>query len=370
MNAQFESVALRFSAEEARFQSAGRLYQGVPTVAATKGGRLFVGWCSGGNGEPRIENFDIVYYSDDGGDTWCKFPLVVIESDRERMIHAFDIQLWVDRKNALHIMWVQEDARLRRPGEVTKWTPENPIAGGEGYIFEDFLHCMWEIVCEDPDAETLVFSEPRHLFKGFLRCKPLETESGKIFAFAYDQLDDRYGFNVCEDGVKWKRRKGGRKYLTPFDEGMAYQLWDGSIRMLARCEGGALAETWSYDDGENWTDGAISDITSPSSRFYVSRTPGGRVIVACNDHEKSRCRMTVKLSDDDGKTWPWSLCVDERGDISYPDIDFIDDKIYLVYDRGRRTENEILMAVFTEEDIIKGNRPQVRILSKPGVTEI
>lgn len=371
MNAHFESVPVFFHSNEPRFQSANRLYQGVPTVAATKGGRLFVGWCSGGNGEPRIENFDIVYYSDDGGNSWCDLPLVTIESHKEKMIHAFDVQLWVDPQNALHIMWVQEDARLRRPGEVTKWTPEHPIAGGEGYIFEDFLHCVWEIVCEEPDAQQLIFSEPRHLFKGFLRCKPLVTADGKIFAFSYDQLDDRYGFNVSVDGgLKWKRKKGGRKLLTPFDEGMAYQLRDGSIRMLARCEGGALAETWSYDDGENWTDGSLSDITSPSSRFYISRTPSGRLLVACNDHEKSRCSMTVKLSEDDGKTWPWSLCVDERGDISYPDVDFIGDQIFMVYDRGRRTENEILMAVFTEEDIINGVKPQIQIVSKPGVTAI
>lgn len=371
MNAHFESVKLRFGATEHRFQSEGRLYQGVPTIAATKGGRLFAAWCSGGNAEPRIENFDILYYSDDDGNTWCDKPVVVIESDKTQMIHAFDVQIWVDPENALHVVWVQEDARLKKPGEKLKWTPDNPVAQGESYVFEDFLHCSWEIVCHDPDADTLVFTEPKRKFFGFLRCKPLVTESGKIFCFAYDQLDDRYGYNVSADGgVKWIRKKGGRKLLTPFDEGMGYQLSDGSIRVLYRCEGGALGESWSYDDGENWTDGALSDIVSPSSRFYVSRTPSGRVIVAVNDHPTDRCRMTVKLSDDDGKTWPWVLCVDERDDLSYPDIDFVGDKIYMVYDRGRRTHNEILMAEFTEQDIINGSKPQIRILSKPGVTPV
>ena len=370
MNAHFDSVALRFHPTEHRFQSAGRLYQGVPTLATTQKGRLFVGWCSGGNGEPRIENYDLLTYSDDGGKTWCKYPALIIESDKERMIHAFDLQFWVDTQNALHVVWVQEDARLKKPGEQLKWTPDDPVAQGEGYVFQDFLHCSWEIICHDPDAQELVFTEPKPVFKGFLRCKPLVTKSGKIFCFAYDQLDDRYGFNVSVDGGnKWKRKKGGKKLLTPFDETMGYQLRDGSIRVLSRCEGGALAETWSYDDGENWTDGALSDIVSPSSRFYVSRTPSGRVIVAVNDHPTDRCRMTVKLSDDDGKTWPWSLCVDERDDLSYPDIDFYDGKIYMVYDHGRRKENEILLAVFTEDDIINGKKPDVRIVSKPGVTE-
>lgn len=372
MNAYFESVELKFWPDEARFQAANRLYQGVPTLAITRGGRFFAGWCSGGNGEPRIENFNVLCYSDDRGKTWGDKPMLAIESDKEKLLHVYDVQLWVDEKNTLHIVWVQEDARLARPDDKVNGTPDNPMPNREGYVFEDHLHSCWEILCEEPDAEKLVFTEPKRKFYGFLRCKPLVTESGKTFCFAYDQLDDRYGFNVSTDGgMTWKRKKGGRKLLSPFDEAMAYQLRDGSIRMLARSLGGYLAESWSYDDGENWTDGVYSDIVSPSSRFYVSRTPSGKMLLAVNDDKnEERCRMSIKLSDDDGKTWPWSVCIDEREDVSYPDIDFYDGKIYMVYDHGRTIDNEILFVVTTEEDIMNGVVPEVQILSKPGVTKV
>ena len=52
---------------------------------------------------------------------------------------------------------------------------------------------------------------------------------------------------------------------------------------------------------------------------------------------------------------PTPLLLDERNEVSYPDAKEADDGfIYVTYDHERVTEREILMARFTEEDIIKG----------------
>jgi hypothetical protein len=41
--------------------------------------------------------------------------------------------------------------------------------------------------------------------------------------------------------------------------------------------------------------------------------------------------------------------------VSYPDgVEADNGKIYVVYDRGRFTDREILMATFTEEDVKQG----------------
>ena len=74
------------------------------------------------------------------------------------------------------------------------------------------------------------------------------------------------------------------------------------------------------------------------------------------------------LSDDDGKSWQYKRCIDERESLSYPDVDFHDGRIYLVYDRERSGEGsarEILFASFTEEDIISGGEIEVTVISKP-----
>lgn len=70
---------------------------------------------------------------------------------------------------------------------------------------------------------------------------------------------------------------------------------------------------------------------------------------------KGRSHLTALLSEDDGKTWPYTLLLDERNEVSYPDAkEAADGYIYVTYDWERVTQREILMARFTEEDILKG----------------
>lgn len=68
------------------------------------------------------------------------------------------------------------------------------------------------------------------------------------------------------------------------------------------------------------------------------------------------------LSEDDGETWPYTLLLDERNEVSYPDAKEADNGyIYVTYDWERVTQREILMARFTEDDILRG-----KILSPEG----
>lgn len=76
-------------------KEAQRRFQGCPTVAVTPKGRIFMGWYSGGWMEPHIDNYNLLVSSEDGGLTWSD-PLLIIPSDKERLIHALDIQLWID----------------------------------------------------------------------------------------------------------------------------------------------------------------------------------------------------------------------------------------------------------------------------------
>ena len=371
MKAHEQSVPLEFNSDNPLYANSSRKYQGVPTLAITKGGRIFVGWCSGGDSEPRMENYDVLHYSDDLGKTWCARPVVAMESDKARMVHVFDNQVWVDDEGKLHVMWIQDDVTDLNGRNIPPWSPEHPVVVERNYVYDDMVHSTWEITCDNPDADDLVFSAPKFLSEGFTRCNPLKTASGKVFLWAYDQTSDKYTFGVSSDnGNTYERWQGGKKVRTPFDGGMAYQMQDGAIRFMARSEEGSIAESYSYDDGKTWTDGKSSGITAPSSRLFVSRTPSGRIILVHNDHDKRRTNMTVKLSEDDGKTWKYSLCIDDRNDLSYPDLDFYDGRIYLVYDRGRRVDNEILFTSFTEEDVINGVKPEIKVLSKPNYTEI
>ena len=180
-------------------------------------------------------------------------------------------------------------------------------------------------------------------------------------------MSDRYGYTISDDnGETFVRHTGPKKVPTSFDESMAYEKKDGSIRMLARTNTGELGETTSRDGGLTWEDAKESGIGSPDTRFYISRTPSGRLLLINNDSRQGRKNMTLYLSEDDGATWKYKRCVDTRNNISYPDADFHDGMIYFTYDRERTDAKEILFAAVTEEDIIDLTRPiDIRVISKP-----
>ena len=357
---------LEINPKNPRYAEDIRNFQGCPTLAVTRGGRIFVGWYSGGTREPHIENYNLLIYSDDRGATWSE-PLLVIPSDRERGIHALDVQLFVDPEGRLHVYWVQNDTEPA-PEVLPTAKSGQPLVAVDGVLFNDFTHAMWETVCEDPDAALPQFSPARYLDAGFLRCKPLVLSSGRWLAFNYDQSDPelRYGYSISDDGGKtFARRYGPEKLATPFDEGMAYERRDGSVRVLFRSLLGELAECVSTDGGLTFSTAVESGIDAPNSRFYISRTPTGRLLLIKNDDRRERKNMTALLSEDDGVTWPHRLLIDERIATSYPDADFFDGHIYLAYDRERTGAREILFTSLTEEDIIRGQHPEITVISKP-----
>ncbi len=364
-NAKHQAAEVIFNPQSLKYHEELRMYQGCPTLAVTHGGRIFLGWYAGGLSEPRMDNYNLLIYSDDNGKSWSK-PLFVIPSSYENRIHALDIQLYTDPKGVLHVQWVQNNVTPFVDQKLT-YIPNQPLVMRDGYIFHDFRHYAWEMTCENPDAEELRFSEPRALYPGFLRCKPTFLKNGHQLHFAYDQLSDRYVYQRTEDGGKtFTRHTGSLKKGTPFDETMAYEMKNGDIRMLARTVRGELAESTSHDGGFTWDETKNSGIVSANTRFYINRLPSGRVILITNDHpSQKRKNMTIFLSEDDGLTWPYKVCIDERESVSYPDADIYGDTIYLTYDRERMDAREIFFASFTEEDIIAGKEIPVSIVSKP-----
>ncbi|MBQ0125773.1 MAG: exo-alpha-sialidase, partial [Clostridiales bacterium] len=350
-------------------------FQGCPTIALTRGGRIWTGWYSGGVREPHMDNYEIITYSDDGGKSF-RSPYLIIPSDKERLVHALDPELWTAPDGRLFLFWIQENVVPTTPENLarTEFPPIKDFTGFariDGFMFTDFLHSVWVSVCDEPDAEKPVFSEPKCVCDGFIRCKPTVLANGDYLIFPYDQLQHRYAYALSHDGGKtFERHFGGKKVETRFDEGMAYVKNDGSIRMFARTSVGVIAESYSYDGGKTWTDGAETDIKNPNTRFFISRTPSGRVMLVNNDDPSSRTNMTVYLSDDDGVSWKYKRCIDSRKDLSYPDVDSKDGRVYLVYDRERIGAKEILFTTFTEDDIIGGAPINISVISKPQIKEI
>jgi hypothetical protein len=324
------------------FSLSRRLWQGCPTILRTSKGRLYAGWYSGGTGEPAPENYNLLIKSDDDGWSWSA-PVTVVASDMTRDYIAIDIQLWLDPFKRMWMFITQ-----RYLGKEWKISDHDHLA-------------LWAVICEDPDAEELVWSRPQYISNGFLRTQPTVLSNGDWVLCAYNWCHDHYQYCRSSDqGKTWFNCKAGKKQDPGFDETMILERKDGTLLMFARDISPLLVKTESSDlAGSSWQDGKFTNIPNASSRFFLRRLKSGRVLLIHNEATDFRRNLVAKLSEDEGNTWPFSLQLDDAENIdrsiSYPDaVESPDGRIFIIYDRGRTTFREILMAQITEEDILNG----------------
>lgn len=357
-----------------------RAWQGCPTIAVTKKGRLFAGWFSGGAFEPCLLNYDILVMSDDKGKTWSK-PILTVETDKINRLRKIDVELWINKDNSLWVMWT-----------VSPYTEMSKIATIKTPFECDYqLEFLYTevMVCKNPDADELVWEKPRKMCEGFMRNKPIETSTGRIIAPAYGYSSNKYEIRCSDDGGEtfFTVEIEGKPDVNVFDEIMVCERLPGKLRLLARTNKGYYLYSDSFDDGNTWSE--LKEYSkAPSARCYYGKLSSGMIIHARNVSIDKREGMKVCLSEDGGETFPYEMILDDRELVSYPDIDEDENgNIYIVYDRERdnriklNNENwisesakEILLCKLTVDDIKNNklsNSSFVRkIISKAKINEV
>jgi predicted neuraminidase len=140
---------------------------------------------------------------------------------------------------------------------------------------------------------------------------------------------------------------------------MVVERKDGSLWMLARTSKGVMQST-SADRGKTWSEPTTPPtINHPVARFHLRKLASGRLLLVKHgdtiDTHEGRSKLKAFLSEDEGLTWKGGLMLDERKGISYPDgFQAPDGTLYISYDRNRATDGEILMAHFTEAEVLSG----------------
>jgi len=291
--------------------------------------------------------------SDDDGETWSAPRLVVDAHSRN---------LPRDRSVLVGNLWTDPLGRL--------W-----LIFDQSMDMFDGRAGVWVSLCENPDADKPVWSKPRRIWHGVTLNKPTVLSTGEWmlpisldqrggfgpFKGAFADLDHYRGANVfvsVDKGATWQRC-GCVQFPHPdWHEHMIVERKDGTLWMLARTRKGIMEST-SDDDGRTWTKPTLSEIKHPVARFHVRRLASGRILLVKHgetiDGHGGRSKITAWLSDDEGRTWKGGLMLDARTGISYPDgFQSPDGTVYISYDRNRATDGEILMARFTERDILAG----------------
>ncbi|MHB9106570.1 MAG: sialidase family protein [Armatimonadota bacterium] len=313
-----------------------RQWQGIPAIERAGNGRLWAAWYSGGEGEGP-QNFVLLVTSDDDGRTWSPPALVI---DPPGVVRAFDPCLWIDPRGRLWLCWVQSEG-----------------------LFDG--RCgVWAVRCEDPGSASPAWSAPRRLGHGIMMNKPTVLSTGEwLFPAAIwdreprrpDMTNERRANVLCstDDGDTWALRGGAVVPDRNCDEHMVVERRDGSLWMLVRTKAG-IAESVSTDGGHSWSPGRHA-LPGPCSRFFLRRLHSGNLLLVNHHRFTGRNNLTAFLSTDDGQSWQGGLLLDARDQVSYPDgVQAEDGRIYVIYDRERYAAREILLAVFTEEDVLAG----------------
>jgi sialidase-1 len=321
-------------------------------IERTPQGRLWAAWVAGEDG-PRA--FMLAATSDDDGQTWSN-PRLVIDGNSPGLTIPRSVivgNLWTD---PLGRLWFFFDQTM------------NHFDGRGG---------LWAARCNNPDAETPVWSEPRRLWHGSMLNKPIVLSTGEWllavqflqmpgfgpFRDLFHELDPLRGVNLfvsTDAGETWVHR--GRVTLPNPDwmEPMVVERRDSSLWMLARTRTG-IVETASADGGRTWSEPVYpARIQQPNARFFLRRLLSGRILLVKHgdriDAHQGRVQLSAWLSDDEGATWQDGLVLDTSAGVSYPDgFQAPDGRIYITYDRNRATEGKIFLARFTEEDVIAGH---------------
>lgn len=116
---------------------------------------------------------------------------------------------------------------------------------------------------------------------------------------------------------------------------------------------GWIIRAESKDGGVTWTEGQNSQFPNPNAAVDFIELKNGHLLLAYNDSMSSRTPLTVAISTDQDKTWPYRRNVAEGpGDFAYP-IAFQgqDGRIHLVFTSNRR--QVINHAIFGEEWVMQ-----------------
>jgi len=330
------------------FGTTKRIWQGIPSIERTKKGRLFAAWYSGGITE-QPGNFVVLVKSDDDGTTWSE---PIAGASKGQTYRCYDQCLWIDPLDRLWFIW--------------SVAPE---------------HCVYASICDDPDAENLTWGDVFPIGPDVMLNKPTVLSTGEwLFPIAVwdrqvsvaepSKTEPRGAFvyRTVDNGLTFQRLGTPVIHARAFDEHMVVELNDGAVMMLTRTLYG-ISKAFSYDGGLTWTQGRDSHLGGPCSRFHIRRLASGRLLLVNHYQFTGRNNLAALLSEDDGKTWPYALMLDERKDVSYPDMaEGPDGRLYIIYDRERgasydgrtsyartlKDARQILMAKITEADIMAG----------------
>ncbi len=191
------------------------------------------------------------------------------------------------------------------------------------------------------------------------RCKPTVLSSGRILLPLYS---DTFSISIMaisdDDGQTWYASKPliGFGNIQP----TVLRRNDGTLVAYMRDNGylHRIQVAYSTDDGITWSTVEATDLPNPGSGLDAVRLQDGHWLLVYNDTTDGRWSLAVSLSEDEGRTWPWTrhLERDEKGRFHYPAvIQGADGTIHAVYSYFVEGGKSMKHAAFNEAWVRAGD---------------
>lgn len=112
----------------------------------------------------------------------------------------------------------------------------------------------------------------------------------------------------------------------------------------------------SRDGGKTWSEGLNSQFKNPNAALDLIKLASGNLLLVFNDSMNDRTPLTVALSADKDRTWPWRRNVAEGPyDYGYPNaVQTADGKIHVIYTSHERT---VVNHAMFDEAWVKAGQP-------------
>ena len=335
----------------------------IPGLATTNAGTLIAVYDNRNSARGDLPgDIDVgMNRSTDGGQTWEPMAVIMDMGDDPKWSYdgIGDPAVLVDRKTGT--IWVaatwshgERSWHGSGPGLEPEETGQLMLVKSDNdgktwskptNITKQVKDPKWRFVLQGP-GKGITMRDGTLVFPSQFRGENEEPVNGKPFSTLIYSKDH---------GESWKVGSGVKIDTT---EAQLVELADGSIMINCRDNRGGSRSVYTTGDlGTNWREhstsrGALPEPVCMASLIRLESDNHGPLLFFSNPPQSSgRNRMTIKVSADEGNTWPekWHTLVDERS-AAYSCMTAVGkDKIGLVYE----APGELYFVRYTIEELLQ-----------------
>jgi predicted neuraminidase len=281
--------------------------------------------------QPGFPDCNTCLHVDSQGKLWLFWPTIIANS-WESCLTRFQVAANCSESKSDAIQWDSQGLVLLKPDDFANEA-------------EVTLRKLLDERLPKPIPESLEkeFAEARQRLQEKLyqrlgwqpRCKPTVLPSGRILLPLYTDTFSISIMAISDDGGKsWFASKPiyGLGNIQP----SVVRRSDGTLVAYMRDNGpaGKVQVSESQDDGIHWSIAQSSEILNPGSGLDAIRLANGHWVLIANDIAEGRNRLSLLLSEDEGRTWKTRRALEDqpKGSFHYPSIiQGKDGKMHIVY---------------------------------------